>query len=276
MTAVFAHRGFTGEPGDARRPRENTLEAYEAARLAGADGVELDVRMTADGKLAVHHDAAVPGGRPIATIPAAELPAYVPLLEAAIGACQPMAVNVEIKHEPGSDPDRRLAVAVAELVAELLARRAAGATGGGAGGSRGAGGAGGAGGARGAARVGGVRPQAVLVSSFDPESIRAARAADPDLAAGLLADWRTPAAAAVEEAVALGCATLHPFVAQVDGGLVEAARAAGLGLHVWTVNADGDILAMAGLGVEAVITDRAAAAVALLGGRAGGGARARR
>ena len=263
MTAVFAHRGFTGQPGDAHRPRENTLEAYEAARLAGADGVELDVRMTADGKLAVHHDATLPGGKPIATIRAAELPPYVPLLEAAIGACEPMAVNVEIKHEPGSDPDRRLAVAVAELVAELLARRA-GTTGGGAGG------------ARGAARAGGVRPQAVLVSSFDPGSIRAARAADPDLAAGLLVDWRTPAAAAVDEAAALGCATLHPFVAQVDGGLVEAARAAGLGLHVWTVNADEDILAMAGLGVDAVITDRAAAAVALLGGRAGGGARARR
>ena len=55
MTAVFAHRGCT------EGFTENTLEAFAEARRLGADGVELDVRLTADGALAVHHDAEIPG-----------------------------------------------------------------------------------------------------------------------------------------------------------------------------------------------------------------------
>ena len=35
---------------------ENTLAAFAQARELGADGVELDVRRTADGVLIVHHD----------------------------------------------------------------------------------------------------------------------------------------------------------------------------------------------------------------------------
>ncbi len=56
VTAVFAHRGCT-ESG----LRENTVEAFAEARLRGADGVELDVHLTKDGALAVHHDAEVAG-----------------------------------------------------------------------------------------------------------------------------------------------------------------------------------------------------------------------
>ena len=41
--------------------RAATLAAFVAARRLGADGVELDVRRTADGALAVHHDATIAG-----------------------------------------------------------------------------------------------------------------------------------------------------------------------------------------------------------------------
>lgn len=47
---VFAHRGYS-----ARAP-ENTLPAFELAREAGADGIELDVHRTRDGELVVIHD----------------------------------------------------------------------------------------------------------------------------------------------------------------------------------------------------------------------------
>lgn len=40
-------------------PRENTLEAFELAVKMGADGVELDVRMTKDGELVVAHDEGI-------------------------------------------------------------------------------------------------------------------------------------------------------------------------------------------------------------------------
>lgn len=73
-------RGLPPEPGDARASRhadvarrlagtpiivhrgaskvapENTLEAYAAAMDRGADGVEVDVRRSADGVLYIHHD----------------------------------------------------------------------------------------------------------------------------------------------------------------------------------------------------------------------------
>jgi glycerophosphoryl diester phosphodiesterase len=49
-TKIIAHRG------DASEFPENTLEAFEAARSGDADGIELDVHMTSDGQLVVHHD----------------------------------------------------------------------------------------------------------------------------------------------------------------------------------------------------------------------------
>jgi len=45
MTAVFAHRGCT------EGFVENTIPAFAEARRLGADGVELDVRLTSDGAL---------------------------------------------------------------------------------------------------------------------------------------------------------------------------------------------------------------------------------
>ena len=50
---VAAHRGAS-----VTHP-ENTLEAFEAAIQAGADLIELDVRLTADGVAVVSHDAVV-------------------------------------------------------------------------------------------------------------------------------------------------------------------------------------------------------------------------
>jgi glycerophosphoryl diester phosphodiesterase len=50
MTIVVAHRGAAGHAP------ENTMEAYRLAVEMGADAIELDVHLTADGQLAVIHD----------------------------------------------------------------------------------------------------------------------------------------------------------------------------------------------------------------------------
>jgi glycerophosphoryl diester phosphodiesterase len=50
MTWVIAHRGASAER------RENTLPAFERAIELGADFVELDVQVTAEGALVVFHD----------------------------------------------------------------------------------------------------------------------------------------------------------------------------------------------------------------------------
>ncbi len=228
MTAIFAHRGCHGVPG----PRENTIAAFAEARRLGADGVELDVRATRDGALAVHHDRRVPGLGDITNVAAADLPDDVPLLDDVLTACSGLRLNVEIKGGPDE----------VALVAALLVARGAGP---------------------------GSPPPGVFVSSFDPRSLAAVREVAPRVPAGLLVDARTDPYLGLEHAAGLGCRTFHPFVTQVGTALVGAARESGLRLHVWTVNSDADIAQMGGLGVEAIITDRVPAAVAILRGETG-------
>ena len=49
-TKLIAHRG------DTKSNTENTLSAFKAALENGADAIELDVHLTSDGALVVHHD----------------------------------------------------------------------------------------------------------------------------------------------------------------------------------------------------------------------------
>lgn len=217
MTAVFAHRGCTDGC------TENTLDAFAEARRLGADGVELDVRLTADGALAVHHDAEIPGVGVIAELGVAELPAHVPLLADVLAVCEGMIVNVEIKnapHDPGWDAGEAVAALTAAAIDE------AGWT------------------------------RRVIVSSFQVATLRAAQAADGRLPLGALWGFATEPEPALAEAAGSGFAAIHPFVASVDAPLVARAHAMGLGVNVWTVNAVPDLEAMVGLGVDAVITDR--------------------
>ncbi len=63
---IVAHRGYS-----AKFP-ENTLEAYDRAIEAGADLVEIDLRLSRDGAVVCHHDAAN-NGIDIAALCASEL-----------------------------------------------------------------------------------------------------------------------------------------------------------------------------------------------------------
>jgi len=70
-TEAVAHRGASIHHPD------NTLEAVESAWKAGADVVEIDIRMTADGLLVLFHDADL-RKKPIKGMTHAELDAAVP------------------------------------------------------------------------------------------------------------------------------------------------------------------------------------------------------
>jgi glycerophosphoryl diester phosphodiesterase len=229
--AVQAHRG---SPDPAAGIGENTLEAFARARQLGADGVELDVRMTSDGALAVHHDPVVDGVGTVADVSTAELPAFVPLLGAALEACEGLDVNIEIKNlpgEPGFDPADHMARDVAHLV--TAAGRASG----------------------------------VIISSFWPDTLVAVRDTDPDLSTGLLlASWADPATA-VAAAVSRGCSALHPHIGLVSAALVDQAHQAGLVVAAWTVNGRPHLVEAAEAGVDTVITDDVALARATLGPR---------
>lgn len=218
---VIAHRGASGS-----RP-ENTLEAFRHARALGADWVELDVRRSADGVLVVHHDAHLPDGRAIVETRAADLPAPVPALSAALDACAGMGVNVEIKNDPSEpdfDPAHEIAVAVAQATRAWLGPEGAAAG-------------------------------RVIVSSFAMETIDRLRVAAPELPTGWLTfDLRDPAAV-VERAVAHGHAAIHPYDPFVDRSLVEQAHAAGLAVYVWTVDDPGRMAELVGMGVDGIITN---------------------
>ncbi len=224
MVSVFAHRGCT-EDGFV----ENTLDAFAEARRRGADGVELDVRLTADAALAVHHDAEIPGLGPICELTVADLPPHVPLLADALAASEGMVVNVEIKNapqDPGFDPGEAVAALTAAAIDE------AGWT------------------------------DRVIVSSFQPATLLAVQVADGRLPLGALWGWTTDPGHALAEAAESGFRAVHPFVTLVTADLVERAHADGLAVNAWTVNAPADLEAMAAFGVDAVITDRIADALA--------------
>ena len=66
----MAHRGAS----QARAAREHRSPPSAGPGTLGADWVELDVRRTADGALAVHHDPTLPDGRVVLETDAADLP----------------------------------------------------------------------------------------------------------------------------------------------------------------------------------------------------------
>jgi len=218
-TAIQAHRG---SPDPAAGIRENTLAAFRRARQLGADGVELDVRMTSDGGLAVHHDPVVEGIGSVSELAAADLPSFVPLLPEVLEVCDGLTLNIEIKNlpgEPGFDP----ADVVARQVAELVV--AAG------------------------------RESSVVISSFWPDTLEAVGNAQPDLATGLLlASWFDPTEA-VAAAVGRGCRAVHPHIDLVTETLIDEAHRRGLSVAAWTVNHRSDLAAVADWGVDTVITD---------------------
>jgi glycerophosphoryl diester phosphodiesterase len=226
VTLVLAHRGYTGSAG------ENTLAAFADARRLGADGVELDVRRSADGALVVHHDAVIADAGPVAELTARELPSHVPLLPDALAVCEGMVVNVEIKNSPGDagyDPDEAVSVATAATIVECG------------------------------------WAEGVIVSSFNAPSIDAVRNAEPRLAVGWLLGLAADPAASVVRAAGAGYQALHPFVSQVTGALVAQAHDAGLTVNVWTVNPDQALREMVAFGVDAVITDRLEEALVIVG-----------
>lgn len=118
---VIAHRGASG-----LRP-ENTLAAFLLARELGADGIELDVRLSADGTAMVHHDATLDrttnrSGRLDART-AFELEGVdagegegIPTLAAALDAAGELPVLIELK-------EARAALPALEVVRQLGAER---------------------------------------------------------------------------------------------------------------------------------------------------------
>ena len=224
MTKVLAHRGAS------RAERENTVAAFAAARAMGADAVELDVRLTADSILVVHHDPRLADtGRPITDTPFRLLPDYVPTLDDALDACTGMWVNVEIKNdedEPDFDPTEH----IAELVVHALARRN--------------------------------EPDRWLISSFRMKTINRCRLVEPSINTAWLTTEVPPDA--VEMVSNFGHKALHPYWEHVDEALVRSCHEHGVDVNVWTCDDPEAMKRLASWGVDGICTNVPDLAIATL------------
>ncbi len=214
---IFAHRGAS----DARL--ENTLPAFLHALERGADGVELDVQLTRDGEVIVFHDADLLrlAGRHerVENLSWDELSQVVLLRGGKIPRLSDLLAVWPT--------DRWLNV-------ELKA--------------------GGAAIGREAVRVLEGRPR-VLLSSFDPRMLLAARAAGSAYEHALLLAAESPPFLHVSGAQAFGCAAVHLDHRLCTLATVQRYQAQGLQVGVWTVNSLLRKQEVASWGVARIITD---------------------
>ena len=100
---LVAHRGASAEAP------ENTLAAFQRAADLRVDAFELDVRLTADGQVVVHHDPTLdrttPLTGPVTARSLAELRAAtaVPTLDEVLGAFPAMPILIELKEVAGQE-----------------------------------------------------------------------------------------------------------------------------------------------------------------------------
>jgi glycerophosphoryl diester phosphodiesterase len=223
---VVAHRGASIE-----QP-ENTIAAFEAAIDAGADAVEFDVRMTADGHAVVMHDPDVSrtttGTGLVSEMTLEAIRKLgVPTLEEVLTCLSGhAAADIEIKNlpgEPGFTPGRQPAVE-----ATLDALDAVGF------------------------------PDQVIVSSFNPASIAHSRAVRPDVPTGLLTEFEVDAEEALVRATSQGHPWVLPFVLKVleaGDGFADRVHAGGALLGVWIADDPETARKLFELGVDAVATN---------------------
>jgi glycerophosphoryl diester phosphodiesterase len=218
---VLGHRGAS-----AVAP-ENTIAAFARARALGADGVELDVRRSADGVLTLNHDPDVQGGGAVARMTLAELRAARPdvaTLDEALTECRGLVINVEVKclrWEPDADTDGTVMQATMDAVAAVGA------------------------------------DSTIIVSSFDLPAVDLAHEYAPHATTAWLTHGQEVAKVA-RIAADHGHEWLNPDVTSALAGgrdAIDAAHAAGLRVSVWTVDDPDHARALAAAGVDCIISN---------------------
>lgn len=222
---ILGHRGRPGPDTP-----ENTLASVEAALAEGADGVEVDVRLTADLVAVCMHDPGLQRlagvARGVRSLTVAELAAI------RVAGHQVPSVADVLRFMAGRG---RL---VLDLKPEQRPRALLGAV------------------SDAVAAAGQPLPQIVL-SSFDGAVLQAAAAMAPSFQRAVILTGAEPVSQVLAQAVARGDAALHVPARTVFGApeLVAAAHRHGLVVRVWTVNRAIDARLLRLLDVDAVISD---------------------
>ena len=225
---IIAHRGLTSAAP------ENTVAAFRAAVEAGADGVELDVRLSRDGEVVVLHDPGLQrttgGTGPAARRSLAELKGLdvrglpgerIPTLGEVFDALPASFLTiVELKvYGPGF-------WALASRALRVV--REAG------------------------------RMETAMLASFSPFSLLAVRLIEPRALRGLIWSGDHPPPARGRWLSPLAAPHwLNPNETGFSQALLRRAHARGQRVLAWDVSAGADLNDLAAMGLDAVVTDHA-------------------
>ncbi len=228
---IFAHRGAS-----AHAP-ENTLASFRLALTQGADAVELDAKLSADGAIVVFHDARLErttnGTGRLSQKSLAELKVLdagsffaekfrgekIPLLEEVFEAVgKRLYINIELTNY--ATPRDQLVEKVCELVKKCRLE------------------------------------EHVLFSSFRSSNLKKAMQLLPDVPRGLLALSGWMGAWARSFGFTFGeYAALHPHLNDVNAQEVQRVHRLKRRIHVWTVNKAEQIARLKEWGVDGIFTD---------------------
>jgi glycerophosphoryl diester phosphodiesterase len=227
---VIAHRGAS------LHAPENTMAAFLLAVQYGAEGIELDVQMTADGHVVVCHDRTLDrtttGNGPVSAHTLKEIlrldagsyfaPDFagerVPTLrEVFQNIADHMLINIELKTIIRSW--NALSEKVVSLVRELKTVRR------------------------------------VLVSSFSPMALRHVRSLAPEIPVGLILAPTEPKWLRILFSRMVSYDTLHPNRNLVDQEMIQRQQKDGKRVVVWTLNEPAQIEKFVGFGVDGLVTD---------------------
>lgn len=238
---LFAHRG------DLAHAPENTLPSFSQAIQKGADGVELDAKLTADGHVIVIHDESVDrttdGKGKVASLTLEAIRkldagswfdakfagAKVPLLEEVFETVgRDRLINIELtNYYAGHDR-------LVEKVCELIKRHN--------------------------------NARQIIFSSFKSSNLKTAAQIMPEIPRGLLALPGLLGLWARSFGFMFGdYQASHPYISDVRREGIQRVHRVNRRVHVWTANDPQDIQRLRDWGVDGLFTDDPATAVQALG-----------
>jgi len=228
---IFAHRGFSSIAP------ENTLAAFQKAVEIDADGIELDVQLSADGEIMVIHDTKLErttngigkvSNHPLSSLKALDAGSWfsneykdvsIPTLGEVFSLIpKEMLINVELKSDP--DQVKTLPEKVVSLIKENK------------------------------------NQQQILISSFNHEMLREIQKHLSGIMIGLLAQpsllgFKTRNISSKQ----IQHDALHPYFRDVNSGLIKRYNNKGRRIHTYTVNKEEQMRKLFKMGVHGIFTD---------------------
>lgn len=227
-TLNLAHRGASS------LAPENTLAAFRKAVDLGADGLELDVHLSRDGRLVVIHDEQLnrtTNGRGLVKdhtlAELRELDAgswfsqefageRIPTLEEVLTEFPGLHINIEVKSGVILYPG------IEEAVLDTVRRRK--------------------------------MEEDILISSFNHYSLAECKRINPDVRTGIL--YMAGLYEPWDYAKKLGCYSIHPMFYGVQPEIIMGCKQNNLAIYAWTVDDPKVMTALVKGGVTAIITNR--------------------